>query len=141
MEENKKKKMELKFIYNSTKKKDKEALVQMKSLDQRYVQVVDIHREKMTERQLAELAQKIGIELEGLLDTSSDLYRDEIAGTNYDPNDILVLIKNNSDLLNTPIIDFGDKAQMIGSPYDISKMDLAFAETDKSMANKGEKDN
>jgi len=59
MESKKKSDMEIKFIYNSTQIKEREAFAYAKSLDQHYINAVDLDKEVITERQWAELANKL----------------------------------------------------------------------------------
>lgn len=132
--------MEIKFIYNSTQIKDREAFGYAKSLDQHYINAIDLDKEVITERQWAELATKLKVSVKELIDENNDYYQDELEGKDFDDNDLLQLIKDHPQIIKTPIIDSSKYARFIKSPYDFNEMDMAFEEIQKHLANKGESD-
>ena len=140
METNKKAKMEIKFIYNSTQIKEREALAYAKSLDQHYINAVDLDKELLTERQWAEIAQKLNIEIKELIDQNNDYYQDHLEGKDFNDDDLLQLFKKYPQIMKTPIIDAAEYAKFVNSPYDFNEMDLAFEEIKNHYANKGESD-
>lgn len=140
MESKKKSDMEIKFIYNSTQIKEREAYGYAKSLDQHYINAVDLDKEFLTERQWAELATKLNISVKELIDENSDFFKDELEGKDFDDNDLLQIIKDHPQIIKTPIIDSAKFARFIKSPYDFNEMDMAFQEIKKHLANKGESD-
>lgn len=137
---NKKSDMEIKFIYNSTQIKEREAYGYAKSLDQHYINAIDLDKEVITERQWAELAKKLKVAVKDLIDENNDYYQDELEGKDFDDNDLLHIMKDHPQIIKTPIIDSPKYARFIKSPYDFNEMDLAFEEIKKHLANKGESD-
>lgn len=140
METKKKSDMEFKFIYNSTQINEREAYGYAKSLDQHYINPVDLDKEVLTERHWAELATKLNVAVKDLIDENNDYYQDELEGKDFDDNDLLQIIKDHPHIVKTPIIDSEKYARFIKSPYDFNEMDMAFEEIKKHLANKGESD-
>ncbi|MGM0581122.1 MAG: arsenate reductase family protein [Bacteroidota bacterium] len=132
--------MEIKFIYNSTQIKEREAYGYAKSLDQHYINAIDLDKETITERQWAEIAKKLNVAVKDLIDENNDYFQDELEGKNFDDNDLLQIIKEHPQIVKTPIIDSVKYARFIKSPYDFNEMDLAFEEIKSHLANKGETD-
>lgn len=141
METNKKSDMEIKFIYNSNEINEREAYGYAKSLDQHYINPVDLDKEVLTERHWAELATKLNVAVKDLIDENNDYYKDELEGKDFDDNDLLQIIKDHQHIIKTPIIDSNKFARFIKSPYDFNEMDMAFEEIKKDLANKGESNN
>ncbi|HET8859747.1 arsenate reductase family protein [Marivirga sp.] len=136
----KKSDMEFKFIYNSTQIKEREAYGYAKSLDQHYINPIDLDNETITERQWAEIATKLNVSVQDLLDENNDYYKDKIEGKDFDDNDLLQLLKEHPQLIKTPIIVSDKTAKFIKSPFDFNEMDMAFEEIQNKFANKGESD-
>ena len=132
--------MELKFIYNSTQIKEREALAYAKSLDQHYINEIDLSKETLTERQWAEIAKKLNLTVKELIDENNDYYQDVLEGKDFDDNDLLQVMKEHPQIIKSPIIDSDQFTRFIKSPYDFNEMDLAFEEIKSHYANKGESD-
>lgn len=132
--------MEITFIYNSIQIKEREAFGYAKSLDQHYINAIDLDKETLTERQWAEMATKLNIDVKDLIDENNDYYQDALKGADFDDNDLLNLMKQHPQIIKTPIIDSAHYTRFIKSPYDFNEMDLAFKEIQKHLANKGESD-
>lgn len=139
MEPRHKEDMEIKFIYNSNQIKEREALGYIKSLDQHYINEFNVYKEQFTERQLADLAQKLGVSVKELINKESEFYQDDMEDGNYDDNDLLGLIKRNPTLLKTPIADYGKSAKFISSPYDFNNLDIVFKSIKEDLSNSDEK--
>lgn len=140
MERTKKSDMEIKFIYNSTQIKEREALGYAKSLDQHYLNEIDLEKEALTERHWAEIAKALNIEVKGLIDENNDYYQDVLKGKDFDEQDLLQLIASHPQIVKTPIIHSKNLTRFVKSPYDFNEMDLAFEEIKNDLANKGEND-
>jgi arsenate reductase-like glutaredoxin family protein len=140
MQTKKKTNMEIKFIYNSSQIKEREAFGYANSLDQHYINEIDLNKENLTARQWAEIAQKLKITIKELIDENNDFFQDELKGKEFDEHDLLQLIKDHPQIIKTPIIDSEKYARFIKSPYDFNEMDMAFNEIKKHLANKGESD-
>ncbi|RUA27762.1 MAG: hypothetical protein DSY77_16970 [Bacteroidetes bacterium] len=136
----KKSDMEIKFIYNSSQIKEREAYGYAKSLDQHYINAIDLDKEFLTERQWAELAKKLNVKVKDLIDQNNDYYQDVLQDKDFDEHDLLRLMKDHPQIIKTPIIDSAKFARFIKSPYDFNEMDMAFEEIQNHLANKGESD-
>jgi arsenate reductase-like glutaredoxin family protein len=117
------KKQEIKFIYNSGKKTDRDAYALIKSLDKHVVNELDVLHNKMTPTQLAGLAESLHVSIDGLFDTSLDVYNKEIREISDD--DKLTIINNDMSFLKTPIVisQAGD-AVVLTSPFDLNPIDM-----------------
>ena len=119
------KKNEIKFIYNSTKKNDREAYGYAVSLDKHKINELDISKTKITPTQLAELAQKLNVPIIELFDKNSSYYRDNIEGKDLEEDDLLTILKGEPDSLKTPIMISAEKAVVLDSKYDTNTIDMA----------------
>jgi len=132
--------MEIKFIYNSNQIKEREALAYAKSMDQHYINEVDLEKEALTERHWAQIARELNIDIKELIDQNNDYYQDALKDKDFDEQDLLQLIKSHPQIIKTPIIHSEKFTRFIKSPYDFNEMDLAFEEIKNHFANKGERD-
>lgn len=119
------KKNEIKFLYNSTKKDDREAYGYAVSLNKHKINELDVTKTKLTPTQLAELAQKLNVSIIELFDENSSYYRDNIAGKDLEEDDLLTILKEEPGSLKTPIMISSEKAVFLGSKYDTNAIDMA----------------
>lgn len=129
-------KNEIKFLYNSSNKDEREAYAYAISLKKHKINELDISKTKLTRIQLAQLATKLKVSVIELFDSKSSYYRDEIKGKEWEDNDLLLILTEEIDALKTPIMVYADKAVFLGSKYDTNKIDLAIegiknSDTDK----------
>jgi arsenate reductase-like glutaredoxin family protein len=118
------KKTELKFIYNSEKKSDREAFGLLKALNRHIINDLDIRHNVMTPTQLVELANKLRVRIDGLFDTTLDIYTKSIESIS--DKDKLTLINANMSFLKTPIIINEDGfATVLLSPFSVHPIDMA----------------
>lgn len=115
---------EILFIYNSKIFKDKQALGYIVPLKDHKIKELDLYYDKLTERQLKQIADKLGIEIKELLDTNSDIYKNEIRDKSLDDQDILTVLKENPDVLRTPIAMTSDRAVFVTDPYSLIQDDM-----------------
>lgn len=120
---------ELTLIYHSEKTDDKKARGYVESLPTLAIKTLDLAREPITETQLAQLADKLEISIEELIDPTYDERPNTVNNKDglrqMDPTEILTLIKHNPKLLNTPILIIGDRAYKYGSAYHLIKDQMA----------------
>lgn len=115
---------EILFIYNSKLYGDKQALGYVIPLDKHKIKEFDLMYEKLTERQIAEIADRMNVELDDLLDKSSDAYKNNIHGATLEPHDKLKVMRENPDTLKTPIAITTQKAVYVTDPYSLIKDDM-----------------
>lgn len=120
------KKEELKFIYNSRKKTDRDAYALIKSLDKHIINELDILHNKLTPTQLATLADSLGVSIDGLFDTTADIYNEKIRSISDD--DKLTIIHAEMSFLRTPIVvSQTGEAVILLSPFDINPIDMVIS--------------
>jgi arsenate reductase (glutaredoxin) len=114
---------ELTLIYHSDKSDDKKARAYIESNTEYVVKTLDLKKEKITETQLAEIANKMESEIIMLLDPT---YKDRFSDTQSSPNasdaDLLTILSKEPILIHTPIAIIGKKAFQISSSYEILTM-------------------
>lgn len=133
---------ELTLIYHSEKSDDKKARGYVQSLPTLAIKTLDLARDPITETQLAQLADKLEMPVEDLIDPT---YDDRANTSNnkeglkeMDGHAVLTLIKQNPKLLITPILIIGSRAYKYGSAYQMIKEYQAEGVQAVSSANAGE---
>jgi arsenate reductase len=117
---------EIKFIYNSGKLRDREALGYAKSMQHYSINDYDVQQNKFTERQLGELADRLEVKIEDLVDESSEEYTDFLKNADMDPHDKLEVLKQNPNLLRTPILESSKGSSFLKSAKSMIKEDMEF---------------
>lgn len=118
-------KNEIKLIYNSSRMEEKRAVGYAEALKDHKLQTIDITKEHITETQLAELADQLGVEVRELVDEQSALYKDNFAGKDFEDGEILRVLAQNLEMLKTPIALKDEKAFFVTASYDFIKQDMA----------------
>jgi arsenate reductase-like glutaredoxin family protein len=116
---------ELTLIYHSEKPDDKKARGYVESLPTLAIKTLDLAKESLTETQLVQLADKLELPIEDLIDPTYDdrtnIPSNKEGLKNLDNNSALTLIKHNPKLLITPILIIGSRAYKYGSAYQLIK--------------------
>jgi arsenate reductase-like glutaredoxin family protein len=120
---------ELTLIYHSEKTDDKKARGYVESLRTSAIKTLDLAREQITETQLAQIADKMQLPIEELVDVSYDERADTTENKEglkkMNKTELLTVIKHNPKLLATPILILGDKAYKYGTGYHLIKEYMA----------------
>lgn len=132
---------ELTLIYNSEKSDDKKARGYVESLKGFTVKTIDLSRDKITETQLAEIADKLNLGIEEMLDPT---YDDHISVHKeglklMDRQSMLTLMVHDPKLISTPIAIIGKHAYKFGSGYAFIKEKMAQEVAGLTKANREEK--
>jgi arsenate reductase (glutaredoxin) len=132
---------ELTLIYNSEKHDDRLARGYVESLKGFTIKTLDLSKEKITETQLAEVADKMNVGIEELLDPT---YDDHISVHKeglklMDRQSMLTLMVHDPKLINTPIAIIGKRAYKFGSGYAFIKEKMAEEVAGLTNANREEK--
>ena len=120
---------ELTLIYHSEKSDDKKARGYVESIRGVAIKTLDLARDQITETQLAQLADKMGEPVANLVDPtyddreSKDEDKDGLKA--MDTTQLLVMIKHNPRLLDTPIVILGDKAYKYKTGYNLIRETMA----------------
>lgn len=132
---------ELTLIYHSEKSDDKKARGYVEALEGLTIKTLDLAKEKITETQLAEIADKLGTGIEDLLDPTFDdhisVHKEGLKM--MDRQSMLTLLSNDPKLISTPIALVGDKAYKVGSGYEFIKEKMAKEVAGLNSANREEK--
>lgn len=113
---------EVTIIYNFEERQGREAVAYGKQVAE-HVREVDISKDPLTERQMAELLIKLDLPVETLIDKTSTIYHEKYEGTDMEEQDWLGVLKRNPELMKTPIGILGNRAVICESPGDILKLD------------------
>ncbi|HYF68330.1 MAG TPA: hypothetical protein VD884_09340 [Ohtaekwangia sp.] len=132
---------ELTLIYNSDKSDDKKARGYVEAIPGVTIKTIDLARQNLTETQLAEIADKMQVGIEDLLDPT---YDDHISVHKeglkmMDRNSLLTLMIQDPKLLSTPIVILGKKAFKLGTGYELIKEKMANEVAGLTHANREEK--
>lgn len=132
---------ELTLIYNSDKSDDKKARGYVEALQGFKVKTLDLARDKITETQLAEVADKMKVGIEELIDPTHD---DHISVHKeglklMDRHSMLTLMVNDPKLIATPIAIIGKQAYKFGSGYAFIKEKMVQEVAGLNSANREEK--
>ncbi len=110
---------EITIIYHSDKPDDRKARGYADSITAFVLKTLDLRNETLSETQLAEVADKLGIRIRDLVDpTYADRANGAEVGKMRDA-DILKLLANEPILVHTPILIVGKKAFRYNSSYEL----------------------
>lgn len=114
---------EMTLIFNSDKHDDQKARGYAEALQGFKIKTIDLAREKITETQLAGIANMMKVQIEDLVDPT---YDDHISvhkeGLNMmDRQSMLTLMVHDTKLIATPIAIIGKHAYKFGTGYDLLK--------------------
>jgi arsenate reductase len=110
---------EITLIFHSDKEEDKKTRGYVETIDGFAIKTLDLKKEKLTETQLAEIADKLDVAIDDLFD---DAYTDRVNISSLKDlreQDALKLLANDPILLATPILIIGDHAYQFESSYDL----------------------
>lgn len=132
---------ELTLIYNSDKHDDKKARGYVESLQGFKIRTIDLATESITETQLAEIADKLNVPIEDMLDPTFD---DHISVHKeglklMDRQSLLTLMTHDRKLISTPIAIIGKHAYTFGSGYGFIKEKMVQEVAGLATANREEK--
>lgn len=113
---------ELYFYHSSFQTIDKQTKAYAKSLT-RFVNEIDVVKEKMTPTQWDQILLKLGLRPKDLLNRAHPDYQKLIAGKEWDEESWLNILVNNPYLIKAPIVLYRNKAILCKTPTDIFKLD------------------
>lgn len=117
-------KNEIKLIYNSSRVEEKRAVGYAEALKDHKLLTIDVRKEHITETQLAELANKLGVPIDELVNKNAELFKDEYADKDLEDEELLKVLSQNPDMLKTPIALMDQRAFFVTSSYDFVKEDM-----------------
>lgn len=113
---------ELTLIYHSDKGDDKKARAFVESVTEYKVKTLDLKKNCITETQLAEIADKMGVKIEMLFDpTYQDRFKSQepLVANAVTDSDLLAILAHEQILIKTPIAIIGKKAYQYDSANEI----------------------
>ncbi|HLT79893.1 MAG TPA: hypothetical protein VKZ86_02625 [Cyclobacteriaceae bacterium] len=129
---------EILLIYNSQKMEDRKVLGYATPVQRQNLKERDISRDPLTETQLKGIANKLGIEVADLVDKQSDAYQDKYRSASMSEHDLLTALKNEPQLMRTPIAVYPEHAEFVES-YTFVKKGMGPPDVTSGSANPGEK--
>jgi arsenate reductase-like glutaredoxin family protein len=113
---------EITLIYHSDKPEDKKARAFVETMKGYTIKTLDLKRDRLTETQLVEIANKMGVAIEKLFDpTYKDRFKAHGTDDIYSASeaDLLTILINEPMLINTPITINGKKAFLYASSNEL----------------------
>lgn len=115
---------EMTLICHSGKSEDKKSRAFVESLSEKYkVKILDLTRDKLTETQLAEIADKMDVSLQELCNTTYVDEANKEQAINHikglSDADLLVLLVKQPILVNTPILIVGKNAYSYQNGFEL----------------------
>ncbi len=98
-----------------------QALAYAKSLREYVVKERDIARDPLTETQLKRVADRLGVAVSELVDRQSDAYQDKYQSSSISEDHLLIALKNEPQLLRTPIAVYPDSAEFVEATTFVKK--------------------
>lgn len=110
---------EMTFIYRSDKEADNKIKAFVESLPGYVIRFIDVVRETLTENQLTDLARKMRVHIEDLVDPSFDshisVHHEGVSVLGR--KEILNLMTLDPKILQTPLVVIGNKASKFANAY------------------------
>ena len=109
------------LYYNSNSSRAKQALVYAKAEGLK-LQEIDILKTPLTGTQIAELANRLNIEVKDLVNQEHPAYADQFGDHEFSEDDWIKTMQHNPEIIRQPIALRGDKTLMISTPTDMLKL-------------------
>lgn len=109
------------IFYGGNENKDTQTLAFVKS-EGLAVREVDVTKDKLTGTQLLQLADRLNVELENLLDKTSENFKQSLVEGVYDKEGWMNLILQYPQHIRTPIVQKGKVAFFVDTPSDTLKV-------------------
>lgn len=109
------------LFYNSQSTRAKKTLAYAKS-EGLPIQEVDILKTPLTGTQIAELADRLGLEVRDLVNQEHPVYKKKFEKSDYSSEDWIKMIKNNPEIMKQPIAIRGKLTILVETPSDIIRI-------------------
>ncbi len=106
------------LYYNSNSGRAKQTLAYAKA-EGLPIQEIDILKTKLTGTQILELADKLHLEVEDLVNQEHPSYESQFEHHNFSTDDWIKMIQHNPEIMKQPIALRGDVTILIKTPTDI----------------------
>ncbi|KYG83548.1 arsenate reductase family protein [Roseivirga echinicomitans] len=109
---------EILFIFNGRKAHDAKVLGYASSIQKYKVNERNIDKNPLTETQLTQVANDMGLQILDLIDKTSDTFLNEIKAQNFSNEEMMKIVKRHPDILKTPIAMLNGTVFFVHSAYD-----------------------
>ena len=109
------------IYYNTNSVRAKQALAYAKA-EGLAIQPIDILKTPLTGTQIAELANRLGIEVKDLVNQEHPAYTNKFESVELSSADWITLIKHNPEIMKQPIALRGDHTILVETPSDMTKI-------------------
>tara|TARA_R110001599_G_scaffold130882_1_gene306341 strand:+ start:2719 stop:3147 length:429 start_codon:yes stop_codon:yes gene_type:complete len=109
---------EILLIYNGRKAQDAKVLGYASSIQKYTVNERNIDKNPLTETQLSQVANSMGLQILDLIDKTSDTYLNEIKDQRFSNEEMMKIVKRHPDILKTPIAMLNGTVFFVHSAYD-----------------------
>ena len=106
------------IFYNSESDKGKQTLAYARTHGLA-IEEIDLSLTPLTGTQIAELANRLGIEIEDLINQEHYKYRKKFTFQNFSCEDWITMIQNHPEIMKQPIALKGHKTILVEKPTDI----------------------
>ena len=109
------------LFYNSNSSRAKKTLAYAEA-EGLEIHTIDILKTSITGTQIAELADRLGLEIKDLINQEHPSYKIKFEYHDLSSEDWIKMIKKNPEILKQPIALRGDKTILVETPTDIIKI-------------------
>jgi len=109
------------IFYSSNSSRAKQTLAYAKA-EGLAMQTIDILKTPITGTQIAELADRLGLEIKDLVNQEHPSYKVKFESHELSSEDWIKMIKKNPEIMKQPIALRGDKTILVETPTDIIKI-------------------
>ncbi|KYG84534.1 hypothetical protein AWW67_05335 [Roseivirga seohaensis] len=109
---------EILLIYNGRKSHDTKVLGYASAVQKYTVNERNIDKNPLTETQLNQVANDMGLQILDLIDKKSDAYLNEIKDQRFSNEEMMKIVKQHPEILKTPIAMLNNTVFFVHSAYD-----------------------
>lgn len=122
------------FIYNSNQLDDKRARGYAITIDKLKINDIDIHKDHLTPKQIAQIAETLNVNI-------GELYRERSrsAYEQFSDEELIKVLAQDPSKMRTPIVLSKEASFFVGSSFELIKEKLETHEIKDELANQSEK--
>tara|TARA_A100000171_G_scaffold50652_1_gene62640 strand:- start:2453 stop:2875 length:423 start_codon:yes stop_codon:yes gene_type:complete len=109
---------EILLIYNGRKSHDTKVLGYASAVQKYTVNERNIDKNPLTETQLNQVANDMGLQILDLIDKKSDAYLNEIKDQRFSNEEMMKIVRQHPEILKTPIAMLNNTVFFVHSAYD-----------------------
>ncbi|UII24768.1 hypothetical protein LVD15_15770 [Fulvivirga maritima] len=115
---------EILFFFNSEKQQDRKARGYADTVENHQLNEKEINKDHLTETQIAEIADDMGVRMVDLIDKNSGYYLDELKDKDISDSELATIMAKNPEVIKTPIAYMGSKAFFVEDAYSLVQQGL-----------------